>query len=187
MTSGNDSSNLNRSPSVRENRIAERRNYTDACVEKGADGEGIRRGTNRIYSELFNSKPAGSRDEWTEQQQKEVTIAENFAASHVRSLPTPSEGTNQATANQRVVEQSGAGAKNAREYCDDQKENGNYYTRLYHGSMSDDEFQTGFTLEPRSQSGEREYRGTFSKDMKRLLWVIAGIVGWLLLHKLLVR
>lgn len=126
-----DSSELNQPQSLRETRVEQRRNYTDACAEKGADGEGIARGTNRVYNETFGSKPAGKRDDWTEQQQKEISVSENFAANQVRDLPTPEEGSSQSKANDRVVEASGEGAKNAREYMDDQSSNGNWWSRLF--------------------------------------------------------
>ncbi len=121
--SNNDNSNLNNEPSLRETRVEQRRNYTDACTSKGADGEGIRRGTNRIYNELFGGKPAGDRDDWTDDQQQQITVGENFAASHVRSSPE--------RGNDAVVEASGEGAKQAKEYIEDQSDNGNWWSRLF--------------------------------------------------------
>ncbi len=128
---GGGSSDLNQPPSLRDTRIEQRRNYTDACTEKGADGEGIARGTNRVYNDLFGSKPKGRRDDWAEEQQQEIAVGENFAANHVRNLPTPAEGSSQAAANNAVVEASGQGASAARDYIDDHRENGNWWTRLF--------------------------------------------------------
>jgi hypothetical protein len=119
------------SPSLREQRIEQRRNYTDAAVSRGADQLGIARGTNRIYDKTFDNRPDGDRDDWSEDQQKRITVAEHFAANKVRDLPIPQEGNSQNGANDNVVEASGRGAETAREYCDDQKENGNFWTRLF--------------------------------------------------------
>jgi hypothetical protein len=127
--SGGDSSSLNQPQSLRETRVEQRRNYTDACQSKGADGEGIRRGTNEVYKETFGGKPKGDRDSWNERQQQEIAVSENFAANKVRSLPN--SGDSQSEANDRVVQASGEGAKSAREYIDDQSENGNWWSRLF--------------------------------------------------------
>lgn len=128
---GEESSDLSQPRSLRETRVEQRRNYTDACQDRGADREGIRRGTNEVYRGLFGGKPAGDRDDWAEEKQKEIAIGENFAANHVRSLPTPEEGSSQSEANDRVVDASGKGAKSAREYIDDQSDNGNWWSRLF--------------------------------------------------------
>jgi hypothetical protein len=124
--SGDDSNQL----SLRETRVEQRRNYTDACTERGADGEGIRRATNRIYNEM-GGKPDGQRDKWSETDQKRIAVTEHFAANRVRDLPAPTEGSSQAEANNRVVEASGAGASAANDYIDDQAENGNWWSRLF--------------------------------------------------------
>lgn len=127
-----ESGDLNQPQSLREIRIEQRRNYTDACINKGANQDGIAEGTNRIYNRLFGKKPTGKRDDWSDVQQKEVAIAENFAAHHVQELPTPPEGTPQPVANHQVVEKSGEAAKAARDYIDDHQENGNWWTNLFH-------------------------------------------------------
>ncbi|NJP11669.1 MAG: hypothetical protein HC866_21190 [Leptolyngbyaceae cyanobacterium RU_5_1] len=108
---------------MRDNRIEQRRNYTDACVEKQADQDGIAKGTNKIYDNLWGDRPDGKRDNWTVDQQKEIAVGENIAANHVRSSSK--------TGNDAVVEASSEGAKQAREYIDDQKENGNWWGRLF--------------------------------------------------------
>lgn len=117
--------------SLRDIRVEQRRNLTDAATERGADGDGIARATNRIYNETLGGKPTGKRDNWPEEQQKEIAVSENFAANRVRSLPTPDEDTSQVEANDRVVEASGKGARAAREYIDDQSDNGNWWSRLF--------------------------------------------------------
>ncbi len=128
--SGEGSSNLE-PQSLRDVRLGQRVNYTDACVEKGADANGIRLGTNRIYDTLFGNRPTGNRDSWPEDQQKEIAVGEHFAANHIRGLPTPEEGSSQRAANNAVVKASGEGAQAAREYIDDQADNGNFWTRLF--------------------------------------------------------
>lgn len=121
-------SNLSESQSVQETRIEQRRNYTDACTEKRADGQGIARGTNQIYKEVFGTKPDGKRDNWTPEEQKKVAVAENFAANSVRDInPTGS----QEQINNAVAKASGDGARDAAEYIEDKKENGNWWGRLF--------------------------------------------------------
>ncbi len=129
--SGGDSSNLDQPQSLRDIRIEQRHQYTDACSERGADGDGIRRGTNRIYEETFGGKPKGGRDEWPDEHQQKIAVSENFAANRVRGLPTPQEGSSQEEANDRVVEASGQGARAAKEYIADQSDNGNWWSRLW--------------------------------------------------------
>jgi hypothetical protein len=79
---------------------------------------------------MFEQKPQGNRDAWSDKAQKEIAVAENFAANHINDLPDP-EGKSQREANKDVVEASGKGAKQAREYIDDQSENGNWWSRLF--------------------------------------------------------
>jgi hypothetical protein len=98
-------------------------------VDKGADDQGIARGTSGIYNALFGNKPAGSRDSWQEDEQRRITVAENFASNHVRGLPN--EERSQSQANDDVVRASSDGARAAREYIEDESENGNWWSRLF--------------------------------------------------------
>jgi hypothetical protein len=79
----------------------------------------------------MGGKPDGKRDNWPENDQKRVAVSENFAANRVRDLPAPKEGSSQAEANNRVVEASGAGARAASDYIDDQSDNGNWWSRMF--------------------------------------------------------
>jgi len=108
-------------------RVECRKEYTDACQEKGADREGIREGTNAIYR--HTGRPAGDRDTWPEEQQKVIAVTEHFAAGRVKSLPDP-QGT-QDEANDAVVEASGEGARVAKEYIADKEDNSNWWGRLF--------------------------------------------------------
>lgn len=100
---------------LRDERVEQRKDFTDACVEKGADGTGIARATNRVSQRTFrNGKPSGNRDQWSDDDQRRITITEHFAARSVRDLPDEALPTS--ANNDRVVEAAGNGAKNGTDF-----------------------------------------------------------------------
>lgn len=132
-------SNSNSSPqhnSFREERVQVRRDYTDACKSKGADAQGIARGTNAIYGEIYpNGRPNGDRDDWSREDQGKTMVGEHMAAKRVNELSTPPEGSSQVSANNRVVEASRHGASQANDMIND-KECGGFFGWLF-GSHDD--------------------------------------------------
>lgn len=132
-------SNSNSSPqhnSFREERVQVRRDYTDACKSKGADKEGIAKGTNKIYDRIFpEGRPDGDRDDWSRTDQGKTMVGEHMATKRVNELDTPAEGSSQREANNRVVEASKQGASQAADMIND-KECGGFFGWLF-GSHDD--------------------------------------------------
>lgn len=121
----------------REERVEVRKDYTDACVERGADDEGIAKGTNWIYRILFGTKPEGNRDQWTIEEQSKSMLGEHQAANRIRDLPTPPEGSCQRQANDAVVEASKQGAHEAKDMIED-KDSGGWAGWLWNHAIGKD-------------------------------------------------
>lgn len=142
---------------LREERIEQRRGYTDACQEKGANGEGIARGTNEMYNGLFGrEKPKGKRDNWKDTDQAKIAFTENIAANRVRGLPTPREGSDQDAANRRIAKASYEASLDAREAIEDNKENGNFWSWLFGSDIYEEPPRR---TEPERIESEPENRG----------------------------
>jgi hypothetical protein len=72
-----------------------------------------------MYDIALGGKPKGDRDDWSERDQRKITVTEHQAANRIRALPVPEEGTSQRAANQAVVKASEQGAEDTIGWYDD--------------------------------------------------------------------
>lgn len=118
---------LGKQPTLREERVEARKEFTTTAQDYGADGDGIARATNATYRGLWGKKPEGKRDDWDTRRQREIAVGEHLASNKIREKvqrPEPEERSwwswlTQQQQNDEIARAAEEGGKTAREMIDD--------------------------------------------------------------------
>lgn len=69
---------------VRSHRVQSRKEFTDAIQSKGGEGRTYGAATNKLYGKVFrDGTPMGKPDDWNEEEQKRITVAQKVAKQYV--------------------------------------------------------------------------------------------------------
>lgn len=71
---------------VRNSRVNSRRKFTDSIQNQGGTGRTYGKATTSLYAKIFrNGTPVGKPDQWSEEDQKRLTVGQHVTAEYIDS------------------------------------------------------------------------------------------------------
>lgn len=159
------------SPTIRQVGMEVRKQYTQTCTEKGADGKIIAKATTRMYLTLFQQYPEGGRGSLSNSQLEKVAATEHLAERRIFDVPANSPGVGA-----QIIKLTDESAQDVVDWYRDPDSNGNPHTILFNTEA--DMTLDGTVFEPSAPSRrsvvESDYvEGQFGRNVFFLVIAIA--------------
>jgi hypothetical protein len=102
-----------------------RKEFTAAIQNKGGDQATIIKGTVHCNNAVTGGRPTEKdRDNWTEEQQKQIAVIEHYSAKRVENLPD-------GAGHSQIMTAIHSGTDTATDAIQDKRENGNWFDHVF--------------------------------------------------------